>query len=101
MAARSGTTGPVEVIRDILMAVGVVAAGASADVALPADAAWIGVDALSVSMRGAPLANLVLGGAWVSDPVTGVVTVRVLAGTGGIGAANQPIRLTSQFNNNA
>ena len=77
---RAGDAGPIFPSRRATVAIGIIAAGGSADVALPADAAFIGgavavpVDA---DFDGAPGdASLGIIGAWVSDPATGVITVR-------------------------
>ncbi len=98
MAQRTGTTGPVEAHRDVSAAVGVVAAGAVADVALAADTGLIGVDVVRADLRGAPYDPAIgLVGA-SNDPATGVVTVRVIAGTGGVAAGALLLRLSQVSN---
>jgi hypothetical protein len=69
--------------------------GDTADVALTADLAFAGAVAVPVdaSFQGAPLANLGIVGAWVSNIVTGVVTVRFSALTGNVATAAQLINI--------
>jgi hypothetical protein len=74
-----------------------IAAGAAADVALAADASFAGTGSAAKGVRAtfaaAPLANLALVGAWVSNTATGVITVRLMAATGGVATANQSVRV--------
>jgi len=69
--------------------------GDTADVALTADAAFIGAVAVPVdaSFQGAPLANLGIVGAWVSNIATGVVTIRFSALTGNVATAAQIVNV--------
>jgi hypothetical protein len=82
MNQRAGDAGPVLISRRATVAIGIIAAGGSADVALPADAALAdpsGAVAVPVDadFDGAPGdASLGIIAAWVSNPTTGVVTVR-------------------------
>jgi hypothetical protein len=82
MNQRAGDAGPVLVSRRYTVAVGIIAAAGSADVALPPDAAFAdpsGAVAVPVDadFDGAPGdGDLGIIGAWVSTPATGVVTVR-------------------------
>lgn len=73
--------------------------GDTADVALAADLAFADsgsvVKPVSVTFAAAPLANLGIVGAWVSNPLTGVVTVRFSALTGNVATANQNILVTA------
>src|SRR5262245_50934112 len=59
-----------------------ITAAGHADVAFPANAAFIGRTTIIPSFLGAPLANLALEGAWVDN--LGVVTVRFGANTGNV-----------------
>lgn len=67
--------------------------GDSADVALAANAAFIGSvnRPVRASFVGAPLANLGIVGAWISNGTTGVVTVRCSALTGNVASAAQAL----------
>lgn len=84
MNNRSGDAGPVLPVRRVTVAVGIVAAGDHLDVALPADIAFGDpgsvVKPVRVDFDGAP-GDTALGiiAAWVSNPLTGVVTVRFCA----------------------
>jgi hypothetical protein len=89
---RRGSSGPVDPIRDVVVVVPNITDGDSADVVLTADAVWKDVDAVAPSFVGAPLANLGLLGAWVSDPTTGALTVRFSALTGNVATGNQTVR---------
>jgi hypothetical protein len=76
-AERSAQAGPLFPIRTVTTAIGVVAAAGSLDVALPADAAFAADIPVDVGFAAAPGdPSLGIAGAWVSDPTTGVVTVR-------------------------
>jgi len=98
MVQRTGTTGPILKERDFTFAIGVVAAGAVADVSHAADLGLKGIDVVRVDLVGAPYdPALALVGGW-NDPATGIVTVRVLAATGGIGAGNLLCRVSQVSN---
>lgn len=97
MVQRAGSSGPIEPERDVTVAVGPVAAGVMSDVILPADAALIGVDAVQVVAKGAPAAGIGIAAAWI-DPATGIVTIRLIAGSVGIGAVNLTVRIQSMLN---
>jgi hypothetical protein len=88
---RSAQAGALNPIRSVTTAIGVIAAGAVADVALPADAAFgdpggvaFVVEADFDGAPGDPSLGIVA--AWVSDPVLGVVTVRFSSTPGPTGA---------------
>jgi hypothetical protein len=72
--------------------------GDTADVAIAADLAWATgagnpPKRVRASFDGAPLANLGIVGAWVSNVTTGVVTVRCSALTGNVATAAQTLAL--------
>ena len=75
--AQSGTSLPQKLKSVTVPAIGI---GAVADVALAADADYAGIDEVLALPAAALEANLVVAGAWVSNPATGVVTVRFHAG---------------------
>jgi len=83
----------VETVRDVIVVVPALADTVIGDVILPADAAWKGETALRAVTVGAPLAGLLLIGAWISNAATGVVTVRFCSGAAGTAGGNQSIRL--------
>lgn len=89
---RRGSSGPIDPVRDVVVAVPNITDGDHADVVLTADAVWKEVSAVVPTLVGAPLANLGLLGAWVSTPATGALTVRLCALTGNVAAGNQSIR---------
>lgn len=67
--------------------------GDTADVDLTADARFIASAAFPVvaAFGAAPLANLGIVGAWISNIATGVVTIRFSALTGNVATAAQAI----------
>ncbi len=93
MGQRSGTSGTVETVRDLVVVVPAIVANVNSDVALAADAAWKGETALRVTPVGAPLAGLQILQAWISNAATGVVTIRFSAAVGGCAGGNQSVRL--------
>lgn len=96
MVQRSGDSGPLSALRDVTAVVPNITDGDHADVVLTADAAFKGTgQALQVAFKGAPLDNLGLLGAWVSNTATGEVTVRFAALSNNVATANQAIRLWS------
>lgn len=93
--SRKAESGVVGVERDVSVTVPVLAAGASADVALTADLAWADLDCVSISPRGAALlAGLEGMSAFISNPTTGVVTVRCYADAAGCAGGAQLARLS-------
>ena len=94
MAVRQGETGPIQ--RQFVQApvVPAILDGDSADVACAADANFIGATAVSAVFNGAPAANLGIIGAWVSNAVTGVVTIRFSALTGNVAGGAQSVRVS-------
>lgn len=98
MGNRSGDSGQVLVQRTVELTVPNITDGDQADVVVTADAAWAtgaGKPAKVVAAHfiGAPLANLGISGAWVSNVATGAVTVRFSAMTGNVATAAQDILL--------
>lgn len=97
MTERAGESGPV--LQDTTQTVVVpnITDGDTADVALTADAQFAGSGSLAkgvlATFAGVPLANLGIVGAWVSNTVTGVVTIRFSALTGNVATANQAVRV--------
>lgn len=93
LAQRAGIGGPVSPQQQVSLTVPNITAGAHADVAAPANAAFIGATGRAVEalIVGAPLANL--GGcmAWVSNGTTGVVTTRFWGFTGNVATAAQSV----------
>lgn len=90
--ARSAEAGPVFSEGSATMVVPAILAGASADVALPANAQFESAAPgapVDVCLIGAPLAGLAGLIAWVSNPATGVITVRFLADAAGCAGGNQ------------
>lgn len=82
-AQRAAQAGALTPVRQLTIAVGIIAAGGHLDVDLPADPAFADPSgAVSVPVTadfdgGAPGdASLAILGAWVKTPTTGVVTVR-------------------------
>jgi len=95
---RKAESGVVSVSRDVSVTVPVLAAGASADVVLAADAAFKQATCVGVDVRGATmLAGLEGLSAFVSDPTTGVVTVRCFADAAGCAGGAQLARVYQQF----
>lgn len=93
--SRKAESGVVGVERDVSVTVPVLAAGASADVALAADLAWAQKVAINIVPRGATLlAGLEGMSAFVSNPTTGVVTVRCFADAAGCAGGAQTARLS-------
>jgi hypothetical protein len=60
--------------------------GAMIEIGIPPNEGFIGHTAVLAAFVGAPLPQLGLVGCWVSG--TGVVYVRLIAGTGGVAAGN-------------
>lgn len=88
---RTGDAGAILTTRRVTTAVGIIGAGLALDVLLPADAAFGDPGGVTKPVRadfnGAPGdPDLGIIGAWVSDPVLGVVTVRFSAQPGPTGA---------------
>jgi hypothetical protein len=90
---RAGIGGPVFPSQTVSLTVPNITAAAHADVAAPANAAFIGATgrAVDVCPVGAPLANLGIVQAWVSNGTTGVVTTRFTAFTGNVTTAAQSV----------
>lgn len=96
MTTRSAQAGKLEFTRRVTLTTGIIADGTHADVDAVADLVWAGGVArpLGVSFDGAPLdANLGILGAWVSDPVLGVVTVRFTAAGGATASVAQKLAI--------
>jgi hypothetical protein len=72
--------------------------GDHADVAMAANANFAGNDGSGIvaAFAGAPLANLCLVGAWISNETTGVVTLRFAALSGNVATGDQEIRISEQ-----
>lgn len=98
MGNRTGDSGSNLVQRTVELTIPNITDGDSADVVVAADLAWATgagkppkiVDAKFI---GAPLANLGIIGAWVSNVATGAVTVRFSALTGNVATAAQDVLL--------
>lgn len=90
---RVGIGGPISLSQVVSVTVPNITAPATADVALPANASFIGAASRPVraSFAAAPLANLGIVGAWVSNTATGVVSIRFIAGTGNVATAAQSV----------
>jgi hypothetical protein len=94
MSIRKGPSGDESLSVFALAAVPIILAGAHADVVVATDARFAGGAARPVVAAFAgtvPLANLGIAGCWVSNIVTGAVSVRFNAFTGGVAGGNQPI----------
>lgn len=93
LAQRAGIGGPVAVQQTVSLTVPNITAAAHADVAAPANAAFIGATGRPVDVCpvGAPLANLGIVCAWVSNGTTGVVSTRFTAFTGNVATAAQSV----------
>lgn len=98
MVTRAGDAGPNLLTRKVTLVVPNITAGHVADVAAAADAAFADAGAVArlvtAALAAAPLANLGIVGAWVSNPTTGVVTVRFIAGVGDVATANQDVLIS-------
>lgn len=94
MSQREGEAGPVVVARTVSPTVPNITAPNQAAVALTADPGFIGASAVDVNFAAAPLANLSLLGAFVSNASTGVVSVIFGAVGGNVTTAAQSIRVT-------
>lgn len=94
MAQRSGQAGVIENQLAQTPTVGNTTTGATVDVALTADANFIGAGAVRADFNGTPGAALGIVGAWVSNNTTGEVTVRFAAlGTNWV-SATVPVKVT-------
>lgn len=89
--AQSGTRLPQRVVSFTVPAI---LDGDSAIVAAPADAEFIGIDAVQASFVTAPETNLGIVAAWVSNAATGVVSVKFSALTGNVTGAAFNVLLT-------
>lgn len=79
MAQRSGQAGVIEAQMTQSPTVGNITDGDTLDVNLTADANFIGARTVRADFNEAVPASLGIVGAWVSNAVTGVVTVRFCA----------------------
>jgi hypothetical protein len=96
MDGRTSEAGPLKPVRAATVTIPNITDGDHADVALAADAAFKDPSgtvarAIGAYFKGAPLANLVILGAWVSTITTGVVTVRFGALSGNVTTDDQDI----------
>lgn len=82
--AQAGTEFP-QAVKSVT--VPAIVAGATATVALAADAAFIGVDAVAADFTGVPEAQLGIAACFISNAATGVISIRFTAGTGGVAGA--------------
>lgn len=90
---RAGIAGPISLSANQSPTVPNITDGDTADVALAANPNFIGSvnRPVRASFVGAPLANLGIVGAWISNGVTGVVTIRFSALTGNVATAAQAV----------
>jgi hypothetical protein len=97
-STRNADAGPLFPSRRVTATVPNITDGDQADLVLPADLAFAGggvVRPVRADFVGAPLANLGITGCWVSNPTTGVVTVRLSALTGNVATADQLFLITA------
>ncbi len=96
-AGRIGQSGTPITERDVSVTVPAITAGATGEVALTADLAFKGKTRVNAEFRGTTVqANLALAAAYVSNPTTGVVTLRFIAGTGNVAGGAQLMTLSAE-----
>lgn len=92
MSNRSGDAGPLLLTRTVTLTIPNITDGDHADVACPADARFADAGGVrrpvGANFAGAPLDNLGILGAWVSNATTGVVTVRFAALSANVATAD-------------
>jgi hypothetical protein len=98
MSIRRGPSGEELLTGRYTPNVGAIAAGAIEDNIVDEDPRFIGGAArpLVATFVGAPQANLGIAGCWVSNILTGAITVRFRAFTGGVAGGVQAIAITEQ-----
>lgn len=89
-SAQAGTELPERYLEDV--AIPGITDGDTADVVVTTDLAFAGAGRpIQANFAAAPLANLGIVGAWISNTTTGAVSVRFSALTGNVVGANLPL----------